>query len=167
VGDVDEGDADLLLDALEFDLHILAEFQIQRSQGFVQQQDLGAVHQGPGNGHPLLLPAGEGVRTAALKPLETDDFQHFHDPVPDFGFGNPLRPSPRGGTPLHPQSESDVLKHVQMGKQGVLLEDGVDLPPVGREIIDPHTVKEDVSRHRCRETANNPQRGGFAAPAGP
>ena len=32
VGDIDKGDAHLLLDALEFDLHILTQLEIQRTQ---------------------------------------------------------------------------------------------------------------------------------------
>ena len=35
-----------------------------------------------------------------------------------------------------------------------------------RDIINPHTVKGDVSRRGCRETANNPQRCGLATAAG-
>jgi hypothetical protein len=31
MGDVDEGDPHLFLDALEFDLHLFAEFQVERA----------------------------------------------------------------------------------------------------------------------------------------
>ncbi len=44
-------------------------------------------------------------------------------------------------------------KNIQMGKQGVLLKDGVDLPSMRRNVIDPHTVKGDVSRRGRREAA--------------
>ena len=52
MGDIDKGDAYLLLDALEFDLHILAQLEIQRTQRFVQQEYLGAVDNGTGDGNP-------------------------------------------------------------------------------------------------------------------
>ena len=67
VGDIDEGDAHGLLDALKFVLHVLAQPHIQRPQGLIQQQHLGTVHQGAGNGHPLLLSAGQGRHRALLK----------------------------------------------------------------------------------------------------
>ena len=69
VGDIDKGDAHLLLDALELDLHILAQLQVQGAQRLVQQQHLGPVHQRPGNGHPLLLAAGELMDLRCSKPL--------------------------------------------------------------------------------------------------
>ena len=53
-----------------------------------------------------------------------------------------------------------------MREQGVFLENGVDLPLIGRNVIDPHTVEQDISRRRRRETSDDTQRGGFAAPAG-
>ena len=171
MGDVDEGDAHLLLDALELDLHILAQLQVQGAQGLVQQQHLGPVHQGPGDGHPLLLSAGEGVGLAVFKALEADDLQHLHDGGADLLLAELDHPLAGGvrrvGDLLQPQAEGDVFKDVQVGEQGVFLEHRVDLPLMGRNVINPHTVKEDVSRRRCREAADNPQRGGLAAPAGP
>ena len=59
VGDVDEGDADLVLDALELDLHLLAELQVERAQRLVQQQHPRVHHQRPGQRDALLLAAGE------------------------------------------------------------------------------------------------------------
>ena len=35
---VDEGDADLLLDPLELDLHLLAELEVERAERLVEQQ---------------------------------------------------------------------------------------------------------------------------------
>ena len=53
-----------------------------------------------------------------------------------------------------------------MGKQGVLLEDGVDLPLVGRDIIDPHTVEEYVARGGLLKPADDAQGGGLATSGG-
>ena len=39
VGDVDEGDPDLLLDPGELDLHLLAELEVERAERLVEQQD--------------------------------------------------------------------------------------------------------------------------------
>ena len=59
VGDVDEGDAQLLLHRLELDLHLLAQLQIQRAQRLVQQQHLRLVDQRARDGDALLLAAGQ------------------------------------------------------------------------------------------------------------
>ena len=57
VGDVDEGDAQLLMHLLELYLHILAHLEVERRQRFVKQQHLWTVHQGTGYGYALLLTA--------------------------------------------------------------------------------------------------------------
>ena len=69
VGHEDERDPDLALDALELDLHLLAQLEVQRAERLVEQQHLGPVHQGAGQGDPLALAAGQlapacGCRTA-------------------------------------------------------------------------------------------------------
>ena len=156
MGHIDEGNAHLLLDTLQLVLHILPQAQVQRAQGLVQQQDLGPVHQRPGDGHPLLLAAGQLGDFPVLKALQTHHAQHFRHALLDF-LGRHLG---------DPQAKGDVLKHVQMREQRILLEHRVDLPLMRRDIINPHTVKGDVSRRGRRETADNPQRCGLATAAG-
>ena len=156
MGHIDEGNAHLLLDTLQLVLHILPQAQVQRAQGLVQQQDLGPVHQRPGNGHPLLLAAGQLGDFPVLKALQTHHAQHFRHALLDF-LGRHLG---------DPQAKGDVLKHVQMREQRILLEHRVDLPLMRRDIINPHTVKGDVSRRGRRETADNPQRCGLSTAAG-
>ncbi|MNG17487.1 hypothetical protein D3C84_1014770 [compost metagenome] len=58
MGDEDEGDAGFFLHALEFDLHFLAQLEVQRRQRLVEQQHLGLRRQGPGQRHALLLATG-------------------------------------------------------------------------------------------------------------
>ena len=72
VGDVDERDPDLLLDALELQLHLLAELQVERAQRLVEQQHLGVVDQRAGQRHALLLAAGQLRRLAALEADQVD-----------------------------------------------------------------------------------------------
>ena len=59
VGDEDEGDADLALDRLELDLHLLAELEVERAERLVEQQHPGPVDQRPGERDPLALAARE------------------------------------------------------------------------------------------------------------
>ena len=57
VGDIDEGDADLALDRLQLDLHLLAQLEIERAQRLVQQQHARLVDQRAGQRHALPLAA--------------------------------------------------------------------------------------------------------------
>src|SRR3954469_9563617 len=50
VSHVDEGDPDLLLDALELDLHLLAELEVERSKRLVQGEHFGAAAEPPAAG---------------------------------------------------------------------------------------------------------------------
>ena len=59
MGDKDKGDAGFQLQPLQFNLHFLAQLQVQRRKRFVQKQNLGRWGQSAGQGHPLLLAAGQ------------------------------------------------------------------------------------------------------------
>ena len=130
--------------------------QIQRSQRFVQKQYLRAVHQSAGDGHPLLLAAGKLVDTAAVKALQADHLQHFGDALADL-FLRHFRDT---------QAEGNVFKHVQVREQRILLEHRVDLPLMGRNVIDPHTVKGNITGSGRSKPADDPQRRGLATAAG-
>ena len=58
VGYVYEGDAQLLVHFLELDLHVLAHLEVKGGEGLVQQEDLGLVDDGAGDGDTLLLASG-------------------------------------------------------------------------------------------------------------
>ena len=64
MGDVDEGDADLGLDALELQLHLAAQLEVEGAERLVEEQHLRVVDQRAGDGDALLLAAGELVRLA-------------------------------------------------------------------------------------------------------
>ena len=55
VGDVDERDAHVLVERAEFDLQRLAQLRVERAERLVEQQDLRAQHQRPGESDALLL----------------------------------------------------------------------------------------------------------------
>jgi hypothetical protein len=59
MGHEDEGDAERLLQRLQFLLHLFAQLQIERAERLVEQQDLGLVDQRPGERHALPLAAGK------------------------------------------------------------------------------------------------------------
>ena len=72
VGHVHEGDADVGLDALQLDLHLAAQLEVEGAERLVEEQHLGPVDQRPGQRDPLLLAAGElGGRRAGVRPSST------------------------------------------------------------------------------------------------
>ena len=64
VRDHHEGDADLVLQALQLELHGAAELLVERGERLVEQEQARALHQRAGERHALLLAAGELVGAA-------------------------------------------------------------------------------------------------------
>src|SRR3546814_2512168 len=64
VGHKDEGDAGLRLQALQLDLHFLAQLEVERRERLVEQQHPGLARQRAGERPALLLAAGELSRPA-------------------------------------------------------------------------------------------------------
>ncbi len=67
VGHVHERDADLALDALQLELEPLAQLEVERAERLVEEQDVGPVHERPGECDPLLLAARQLVRACAAR----------------------------------------------------------------------------------------------------
>ena len=72
---------------------ILQQFQnrtrsgrVQRAGGFVAEQDFWIARQRTGDGHALLLPAGEIRRIAIVFISQTDEIQQLGHPTLDFIF---------------------------------------------------------------------------------
>ena len=83
VRDEDEGDAELGLEQLELDLHLLAELAVERAQRLVEQQHAGPVDECPGERHPLLLAARELARLAVGEMGHLDHVERIADAVGD------------------------------------------------------------------------------------
>ena len=73
--DVDERDPDLVLDALELELHLLAELEVERAERLVEQQHARVVDERARERDALLLPARELARLAALAAREVDELE--------------------------------------------------------------------------------------------
>ncbi|GAA3042698.1 hypothetical protein GCM10020000_22210 [Streptomyces olivoverticillatus] len=123
MGDVDEGDADLGLDALELQLHLAAQLEVEGAEGLVQEQHLRVVDKRARDGDALLLAAGELLGLAAGEVAELDELEHVVDLLLD-GLHAPAA-----------QAEGHVLVDVQVREERIALEDGVDRPLVrGRAV---------------------------------
>ncbi len=156
VRDEDEGDAGLVLHALQLDLHLLAQLVVQRRERLVEQQHLGARRQGAGKRHALRLAAGNLVGAALGEFLHPHQLQHGGDA----GFDLRLRP------PQHLQAEGDVVPHRQMREQRVALEDGVDRPLERRQSGNVLAMQQDRAFGRVFEPGDHPEQRGLAAARG-
>ncbi len=87
MGDVDGGDAEVLLDAAELQLHLLAQLAVERGERLVQKQEVRAEGQRAGDGDALLLPAGELVRAPLTEPVEPNQRQEPLHPFGDLAPG--------------------------------------------------------------------------------
>ena len=76
------GDAILLPDALQLDVHLPARHGIERAEGFVEQQHVGTQHQGAGDGGALSHAAGQLLRSRRLEAGQADEA----DQIGDAGF---------------------------------------------------------------------------------
>ena len=120
--DVDEGDTNLALQVLQLGLHLLAEFEVEGAERFVEEEHLGSVDQRSGKGNPLLLPAGELVGFALFHPVHLDEADRPVDQVGSFVLVDLA----------HLEAESDVCPNIHVWEEGVTLKHGVDGTLVGR-----------------------------------
>ena len=86
VGDVDEGDPDLLLDPLELDLQALAQLQVEGAERLVEEQHLRQVDDRAGERDALLLAAGELVGAPVRLAPEPDPLELGLHPLVDLGL---------------------------------------------------------------------------------
>ncbi len=157
VGDVQEGDADLLLQGAELDLEVAAELGVERAERLVQQQHRRAQDERPRQRDALLLAARELVRASLLEPGQLHQLERLGHPLLALGLRHRLV--------LHP--ERDVLRDGQEREQGVALEHRVDVAAVGRPGADVDAVEQDLAVGRRLEARDHPQRGRLPAAARP
>ena len=157
MGNKNKSDADLPLDPLQFVLHLLAQLQIQGGQRLIQKEYLRLVYQSPGNGHTLLLPAGEQCSIFVLVSFQTDQFEHLHNLLVNDILAHLL----------DLQAKCDIFIDAQVRKQRILLKDRVQFPPVGRHIADLLPVKDHASFIRVEKSPQDTQKRSLAAAAGP
>ena len=157
VRDVDERDPHVVLDALQLELHLLAELEVERAERLVEQQHLRRVHERPRERDALLLAAGELPRLPLLVALERDQAQDLAHAALQL----------RAADALAPQAERDVLADREVREERVALEDGVDVAPVRRPTGHVLVGEQDAARGRLLEAADHPQRRRLAAAGGP
>ena len=117
----DERDADLAVHALELELHLLAELEVEGPERLVEEQDrAGWLTSARASATRCCWPPDSSWGRRRSRRAEPHLLERLSDGAPDLG----------GGPGPHPQPERDVLEDGQVRKQRVVLEDGVDVPPV-------------------------------------
>ena len=147
VGDEDEGKAKRALQCLEFALHVLAKFEVERAERFVEQQDLGPDDQRAGEGDPLPLAAGQLAGLALFHPEQLDHLELFGAQLVAFRLAHAA----------DHQAIANVVEHVHVREQSIVLKDRVHRPPIGRDALDRFPEDPDVARGRLIEPGDQPK----------
>ena len=151
--DVDEGLAEVLLERLEEDLHLLAQLQVERAERLVEQQHLRVVHERARERDALALAAGELHRLAAAEPGQPDAVR-----APP----RPARAARAARDALDAQPVLDVLRDGHVREERVVLEDRVHVALVRRTAGDVVAAEQDPPRVGPLEAADQAQRGRLA-----
>ena len=134
-----------------------AQLGIEGAEGFVEQEDRGSQDQGPGQGHPLLLATRQLARTALFIAGELDEFEGFPKSCGRLCLGQ-LEVA---------QSEGHIVGYREERKEGVVLEDGVDVAFVGRTIGHIDAIEEDGPAGGLLEAGYQPEGRRLSAPGWP
>src|ERR1700722_2216242 len=153
MGDIDEGRTEGRLQLLQFNFHVLAQLQIERAQGFVQQQQGRLQDQAARDGDALPLAARQRVDALVGGVAQANPFQHRIAALHSFG-------------PTHAasgQAERDVFANGHHREQRQLLEHHVDRAAVRRHIAHALAADRDVAAVRRNEPRDHAQQRRLAA----
>ena len=156
VGDIYEGDAQILLQFLDDNTQAYPDLGVQGAQRFVQQQHIRLDGDGAPQAYTLLLPATELRRVVVPPGTQPQQLQDLIHPFID-QFLRHL---------AHFQAESGVFPYGHVGKKGVGLEDNAEIPFLGDHVVDHLAIVNDIARGHLFEPRDEPQQGCFATPAG-
>ena len=148
----DEGDANSALHILELHLHVLTELAVKSAQRLVQQQHPRAVDERSRQRDTLPLPAAELGRLSRLEPTEPHGVQRTRDA--DRSLVTSHAP--------HPQAVADVFTNRHVRKEGIVLEDRVDIAIERGYARDVSTVQENTAGGGPFEAGDEAERRGLA-----
>ena len=153
VGNIYAGDADALLDLANFRTHVHTQLGVQIGQRFIKEQN-GRLHdQGPGQGHALLLTAGQLVGHPVFHALQAYQFQHVHNLCFDGLFVHLL---------IY-KAVAYVIIHIVMGKQRIALKHHTGVPLVRGQLVDAHAVQQNLAFADAFKARDHTQGRGLAA----
>ena len=157
VGDEHEGRPDLAVDARQLDLHLLAELEVERPERLVEQQHGRSLRERAGQRHALGLAARQLPRVAVAVLGQADQLEVLADAPADLVVRQAL----------HPQPERDVVGDGHVREERVVLEHGVHVALVRRQVVDPPTLDAQLAGRERDEPADQVERGGLPATGRP
>ena len=147
VGDQHGGHVDLVVQPAQPLPQVGAHLGVEGAERLVEEQHLGVDREGPGQGHPLALAAGELGRVAVLEPVEPDDLEQVVDLARDLGLG-PLADG---------QPEGDVVAHGHVLERRIVLEDEPDAALLRGDAGDVAAADDDASAVELLEPGDRAQ----------
>jgi hypothetical protein len=149
----------LLVQLYQQGLCIGAGLRVERTEGFVHQQDARLQDQGARQRHALVLAAGKLCRTMIAMARQADRFEHRIDARCPFAARHLALPA------RETERERDVFPHRQVGPVGVTLKHhhGVVVRLMAGRTVDQHRARSRGRDADRSHTAHHVQQGGLAA----
>src|SRR5262245_57741463 len=153
VSDEERRDAQLPQQSPDLAAQAGARLRIERAERFVEEQQIGLVSQRAGDGHALLLAAGNLRREFVALISQPDQVQQTVNDLSALL----LFPFPDA------QAEADVFGHGHSREERVILEDHADVALARAQVFDAFAAKKYLAAVRRLQTGDQPQRGALAA----
>ena len=118
---VDAGGRQTLMQAAQFDAHLVAEVGVKVRERLVEEEDARLAHDGPAHGHALALAAGKLLRHPLKQTVEPEEPGRF--------FGAALALLRRDAA--HLEAVGDVVEDVHVRIKGIVLEHHRDVAVLG------------------------------------
>src|SRR5882724_1175152 len=157
VGHEDHRGTEPLLKPLELHPHLVAQERVEVRERLVEQQHARLGDERPGEGHPLLLAAGELARVSGPERAEPHQLQHALYARTQLGLPHPA-PA---------EAEGDVLEHGHVREERVRLEDQAEVPPMDGHPRDVLPREDDLAAVGLDEPGDHPEQRALAAARGP
>ena len=180
VGHVHGGGAETALQLHDLSAGARAQLGVEVAEGFVHQKHRRLAGDGAPQGHPLLLAAGEFLGQPVEQALQLQGFRHIADALLDATFaaggeaqgGRQLAAGAvqavaqllqRCTGPLTAQAEADVVRHGEVGIQGVALEHHGHIPLGGAQAGDAAIPHKHLTGGGGFQASQQPQQRALAA----
>jgi hypothetical protein len=156
VRDIDDIDAQPVVQVLDFELHMLAKLLVERAERFVHQYELRLEHQRAGERDALLLATGHLRGPAAFETRHAHHVERVAHALRHFG----LRQAP------HFQRKGEVFADRHMREERVVLEHDADVTAMRRNALNALAGKGNRAVSRDFETRQHHQRRRLAGAGG-
>jgi hypothetical protein len=135
---------------------LLAHARVERAERLVEQQHARLHRERTRERDALALAAGELIRHASREPIELDESQKLEHAALDLGLRGPL------AARLHADPERDVLEHVHVAEQRVVLEHEPDAALARGPVRDVLVAEPHAARLGELEPRDDPEQRGLA-----